>query len=108
MEAVAMIARTWRGVVRAENGHAYLEVVARTGMPASRATPGNLGFFVLQRTAGERAEILTMSLWTSIEAVSAFAGADPSRAVFFPEDDAYLLERDLHADHWEVVGVADP
>ena len=42
-----------------------------------------------------------------MDAVSAFAGPDPSRAVFFPEDDAYLVERDLHADHWEVVGVAD-
>ena len=102
-----MIARTWRGVVRAEDGHAYLEVVARTGMPASRATPGNVGFFVLQRPSGDQAEILTMSLWTSKDAISAFAGPDISRAVFFPEDDAYLVERDLHADHWEVVGVAD-
>ncbi len=102
-----MIARTWRGVVRAEDGHAYLEVVARTGLPASRATPGNVGFYVLQRPAGDRAEILTISLWTSMDAISAFAGPDVSRAVFFPEDDAYLVERDLRADHWEVVGVAD-
>lgn len=102
-----MIARTWRGVVRAEDGHAYLELVARTGMPASRQTPGNVGFYVLQRPAGDHAEILTMSLWTSMDAVAAFAGADTSRAVFFPEDDDFLIERDLHADHWEVVGVAD-
>jgi heme-degrading monooxygenase HmoA len=102
-----MIARTWRGVVRAEDGQAYLEVVARTGLPASRATPGNVGFYVLERPAGDRAEILTVSLWTSMDAISAFAGPDISRAVFFPEDDAYLVERDLHADHWEVVGVAD-
>jgi heme-degrading monooxygenase HmoA len=102
-----MIARTWRGVVRAEDGQAYLAVVARTGLPASRATPGNVGFYVLERPAGDRAEILTVSLWTSMDAISAFAGPDISRAVFFPEDDAYLVERDLHADHWEVVGVAD-
>jgi heme-degrading monooxygenase HmoA len=102
-----MVARTWRGVVRAEDRHAYLEVVARTGMPASRATPGNVGFFVLQRPFGDQAEILTMSLWTSMDAISAFAGPDISRAVFFPEDDAYLVERDLHADHWEVADVAD-
>jgi hypothetical protein len=27
--------------------------------------------------------------------------------VFFPGDDAWLVEPDLHADHWDVVGEAD-
>jgi hypothetical protein len=68
---------------------------------------GNLGFFVPQRPVGDRAEILTMSLWTSMGAVEAFAGPDPSKAVFLPEDDAWLVERDLPADDWDVVGEAD-
>ncbi|HET9436190.1 MAG TPA: antibiotic biosynthesis monooxygenase [Candidatus Limnocylindrales bacterium] len=102
-----MIARTWRGVVRAAEGPAYLELVALTGMRDSRATPGNRGFYVMQRTDGERAQILTVSLWDDMAAVRAFAGDDPSRAVFYSEDDEYLLERDLHADHWHVVGEAD-
>ena len=102
-----MIAWPWRGVVRAAAGPAYLDLVARTGMLDSRATPGNRGFFVMQRQSGVRAEILTISLWTDMSAVAAFAGADPSKAVFYPEDDAYLVERDWHAEHWEVVGEAD-
>lgn len=99
-----MIARTWRGTVAAGRGPGYLEVVARTGLPGSRQTPGNLGFFVLQRNAGDHDEILTMSLWDSEDSVKAFAGDDISRAVFYPDDDAWLISRELHADHWEVVG----
>ena len=102
-----MIARTWRGTVGAGRGPAYLGVVGRTGLPDSRGTPGNLGFFAMQRRAGDHDEILTLSLWESEDAIRAFAGDDISRAVFYPEDDAWLTGRDLHADHWEVVGEAD-
>ena len=40
-----------------------------------------------------------------MDAVEAFAGADPERAKFYPGDDELLAEKDLHADHFEVVGV---
>jgi len=103
-----MIARTWRGAVPAGKGSEYLEIVGRTGMRDSRDTPGNLGFYVLQRPAGQEDEILTVSLWETQDAIKAFAGDDISRAVFYPEDDAWLTGRDLHADHWEVVGEAAP
>jgi heme-degrading monooxygenase HmoA len=99
-----MIARTWRGTVAAGNGTGYVGVVGRTGLPDSRATPGNLGFYVMQRPAGDHDEILTISFWESRDAVRAFAGDDIAAAVFYPEDDAWLTSRDLHADHWEVIG----
>ena len=44
------------------------------------------------------------TLWDSIEAVQAFAGDDPETAVFYPEDDRFLVERDLRSHHFEVVG----
>jgi len=55
-------------------------------------------------SAGDHDEIFTVSLWESEDAVRAFAGDDISRAVFYPEDDAWLVSRDLHADPWAVVG----
>jgi hypothetical protein len=33
--------------------------------------------------------------------VKAFAGDDLGQAVFFPEDDRYLVERDLEVGHFE-------
>ena len=32
-----------------------------------------------------------------------FAGDDENRARFFPDDDRYLVARDLHVDHFDVV-----
>ncbi len=102
-----MIARTWRGAVRAADADRYAQYIAETGLRASRATPGNRGFWLLHRSVGDRAEVLTISLWDSLDAVRGFAGDDIGQAVFYPEDDAYLVERDLEAHHWTVVGEAE-
>ena len=99
-----MIMRTWRGAVRPEDADRYLEHQAGTGVRDYRRTPGNLGAIVLRRSAGDLVEVTTVSLWTSMDAVRAFAGDDPSTARFYPGDDDLLAEKDLHADHFEVVG----
>ena len=102
-----MIARTWRGAVRADDAEAYAAYVRATGLAEYAATPGNRGAYLLYRIEGERAEVLTVSLWDSLDAVKGFAGADIERAVFYPEDDGYLVDRDLQARHWAVAGAAD-
>jgi hypothetical protein len=40
-----------------------------------------------------------------MDAVRRFAGDDPERAVFYPEDDRYLVARDEHVTHYEVVDI---
>ena len=98
-----MIARTWRGATKAEDADAYLEYLEETGFSEYRATPGNLGVLGLRRVADGRAELLLITLWESEEAIRRFAGDDVSRAVFYPEDDRFLIDRDDHVDHFEVV-----
>ena len=98
-----MIARTWRGAVRAVDAEAYSAYIRETGLAAYVATPGNRGAWLLHRTDGDRTEVLTVSLWESLEAIRGFAGDDLERAVFYPEDDRYLVERDVTARHWAVV-----
>ncbi|HWJ85387.1 MAG TPA: antibiotic biosynthesis monooxygenase [Cellulomonas sp.] len=98
-----MIMRTWRGAVRPTDADAYLEHQARTGIDDYRATPGNLGALVLRRDAGNLCEVVTVSFWESMDAVRAFAGEEPDRAKFYPGDDNFLVEKDLHVDHREVV-----
>ena len=97
-----MIGRTWRGWTRSEDADAYADYVAETGLAAYRSTPGNRGAWVLTHSDGERAEILAVSLWDDLDAVRAFAGEDPERAVFYPEDDRFLVERERVAVHWTV------
>jgi heme-degrading monooxygenase HmoA len=100
-----MIMRTWRGAVRPEDAARYLEHQDSTGIREYRETPGNLGALVLRRPRGGLIEVTTVSFWASMDAVEAFAGDDPERAKFYPGDDELLAEKDLHADHFEVVGV---
>jgi hypothetical protein len=97
-----VILRRWRGSVRAEDAARYLEHQDETGVGDYRETAGNLGVFVLSRRRGGMVEIETLSLWTSMDAVRAFAGDDPDVARFYPGDDDLLVDKDAHADHFEV------
>jgi heme-degrading monooxygenase HmoA len=97
-----MIARIWRGWTKSEDAAAYAEYVRETGLEAYRATEGNRGAWILQRQEGARTEILTVSFWESLDAVRAFAGEDVERAVFYPEDARYLVERDTSVTHYEI------
>jgi len=98
-----MIARMWRGAVRRDDADAYAEYIANTGMAAYRSTPGNRGAWMLRRDDGDRSEIVTFSLWDSLDSIGAFAGGDIDQAVFYPEDDRFLVERDRTVRHYEVV-----
>jgi len=98
-----MIARMWRGAVRPDDADAYAEYIANTGMAAYRSTPGNQGAWMLRRDDGDRSEIVTFSLWDSQDSIRAFAGDDIDQAVFYPEDDRFLVERDRTVRHYEVV-----
>lgn len=91
----------WSGIVRTEDRDAYAGYVERTGMSAYRATRGNLDAWLLTRDLGDgRTEITTVSRWESLDAITAFAGDDIERAVFYPEDDEYLVERDERVRHY--------
>jgi heme-degrading monooxygenase HmoA len=98
-----MIARTWRGASKAQDGEAYLEYLHRTGFAEYRKTPGNRGVLGLRRIVNDRAEFLLVSLWESEEAIRQFAGGDIDKAVFYPEDERFLVDRDNHVSHYEVV-----
>lgn len=98
-----MIARIWRGAVAAADGDAYADYMDRTGVSGYRNTPGNRGVWMLRRDLDGRTEFVMFTLWDSIEAVKRFAGERPEVAVFYPEDDRYLVERDELVSHYEVV-----
>lgn len=97
-----MIARTWRGATSPEDADAYHEYLNETGVRACETTPGNRGVYVFRRMMEGRAEFLFVSLWDSMDAVTGFAGAD-ARAVFYPEDERYLIDFDPGVVHYEVL-----
>jgi heme-degrading monooxygenase HmoA len=97
-----VIARIWRGAVRRDDGDAYAEYMRETGLRAYVRTPGNRGAWMLRRDDGDRTEFVMFTLWESLDAVKAFAGEDYEVAVFYPEDDRFLIERDESARHYVV------
>ena len=98
-----MIARTWRGRTPAAQADEYVSYLEKTGVKDLEATPGNKGVFVFRRIEGEIAEFLMMSLWESMEGVREFAGPDPERAVYYPEDKEFLLELEPNVTHYDIV-----
>jgi antibiotic biosynthesis monooxygenase (ABM) superfamily enzyme len=96
-----VIARVWRGSTLGEDADAYAAYVEESGMKAARALPGSRGTIVLRRLHAGYAEFETILLFDSMDDVKAFAGDDLDQAVFFPEDDRYLVERDLEVTHFE-------
>jgi hypothetical protein len=98
-----VIARVWRGAVRSEDADRYVDYLQGTGIPEYRSTAGNRGAWILRRDLGETTEFVTLSFWESLGAVTGFAGPDPERAVFYPEDDRFLVERDLTVTHYELL-----
>jgi heme-degrading monooxygenase HmoA len=105
-----LVVRSWRGVTRTADADAYDDYLHATGYREYAATPGNLGVLALRRplqaTGGvaeePRTEWLLLTLWESMDAVRRFAGAEPERAVFYPEDERFLVDRDLTVHHWEI------
>jgi heme-degrading monooxygenase HmoA len=100
-----MIARIWRGAVRRKDAERYADYMRDTGVMEYAETAGNLGVLMLRRDDAKRTEFVMVTLWESWEAVRAFAGDDVETAVFYPEDDAFLIERDLTATHYQVAEV---
>jgi heme-degrading monooxygenase HmoA len=97
-----LIARIWKGAVRKQDADAYAGYMRETGMAGYAATPGNRGAWMLRRDVGESTEFVMFTLWDSLDAIRAFAGPDYENAVFYPEDDRFLTERDLTCAHYAV------
>ena len=102
------VIRIWRGATRAEDRDAYVEYLEGTGIADYLATPGNRGVQVLTRIEGDRAHFTILTEWESLDAVRAFAGDDAEVARFYPEDDRFLVARELRAEHHELAASRRP
>ncbi|UCC82838.1 MAG: antibiotic biosynthesis monooxygenase [Gemmatimonadota bacterium] len=97
-----MIARIWRGRTRIEHANEYTEYMRETGVAGQRGIPGNRGSMIWRREVGSEAEFVVISLWQTMEAVKAFAGERPEVAMYYPEDEKYLLELEPEVLLYEV------
>lgn len=97
------IMRSWRGWIQSEDRDRYRAYLEETGLNDYRATHGNLGAIVVFRDVADgRCEVRTLSWWESLADITSFAGDDIDAAVFYPEDDRFLVDRDTFVEHFEV------
>ncbi|THG35460.1 hypothetical protein E6C70_05290 [Glaciibacter flavus] len=97
------VLRSWTGWIRRADRERYREYLESTGLRAYRQTPGNLGAVLLFRDADDaRTEVRTLSLWRSRDDIVAFAGQDIDVAVFYPDDDRFLIDRQTTVEHFDV------
>lgn len=93
----------WRGWVASDRTAEYVDYINRTGMAEYRQTPGNIDAQMWTRDLGDgRTEVLTLSWWESLDAIKGFAGEDIGRAVFYPDDDDFLLDHEETVTHYTV------
>jgi hypothetical protein len=96
------ILREWRAEIRRPKKAAYVEYVRATGIAGYRAIPGNLGAAVAVRDIdADRSAVVTLSWWTSLDVIRAFAGDPVDQARYYPADTEYLLARPATALHYE-------
>ena len=99
------ILREWRAEIRRAQSSEYVEYIRTTGLVDYRNTPGNLGAMIAVRDIDhERTEVITLSLWSSWDAIRAFAGEPPDQARYYPHDEQYLLTRPDKVKHYEAFG----
>ena len=84
-----------------ERAAEYVEYITGTGIREYRQTPGNRGAQMWTRSRrrshrGDHAELVGLT-----DSIRGFAGDDLEAAVFYLEDDDYLVDRDRVA-HFEV------
>lgn len=98
------VLREWRAEIRRALKDEYVEYVMRTGIDEYLRTPGNLGATLAVRDLdADRSEMVALSWWTDRAAIVAFAGADISKAHYYPEDDRFLITRPDTVQHYDAI-----
>jgi len=98
-----MIARVWRGRAAPGKAAAYERHFTATVVPELERIDGHAGAWLLRREFGGEVEFLTVTDWRSMQAIEAFAGAQPDRAVVEPAAVAALAEFDAIVTHYEII-----
>jgi heme-degrading monooxygenase HmoA len=84
------IARIWRGRTRRERADEYEAYNYEVGIRP--LVEKAMGVQTFRDDRENESEFMTISYWESIQAMSAFTGADPTRIHHLPRDEEFLIE----------------
>lgn len=97
-----MIVRLWHGRVPLSKADEYAEFMKERAAPDYGSVEGLQKLHFLRRDEGDVAHFLLITFWDSMESVKKFAGEQPEIAKYYPEDDAFLLEKEETSVMYEI------
>ncbi len=97
-----MIARMWHGWTKPADADIYENLLRNEMFPSMRRIQGFEGAYLLRRAAGDEVEFVTVTLFTSLDAVRRFAGDDYETAVLHPKAAGLLSRYDPKSVHYEI------
>lgn len=98
-----MIIRVWRGKTSVPKAEEYERFLKTMAYPDYGEVRGNRGWMLLRRSVSGAVEFMFVSFWDSMEALIDYAGDDPNRPKYYPEDRAALLEVPKEVEHYSIV-----
>ena len=84
------IARIWRGRTTRARAEEYATYLYEAGIKPLEEKA--LAVMQLREDRAGESEFVTVSFWESVEAMSRFAGPDPTRIHHLPRDKEFLIE----------------
>ena len=97
-----MIVRVWNGVALEHNADMYRRHFEETVAPKLKDIRGFLGYTVLERNERGRIEFVVITRWESMDAIRAFAGKMPDKAVVEAEVRPFLEEFEEYVTHYVI------
>jgi heme-degrading monooxygenase HmoA len=98
-----MISRIWHGWTTPADADQYEAMLRADILPGIHRVKGYLGAYLLRREAGDEVEFVTITQFTDMDAVRAFAGEDSTRAVIHPAARKILVRFDERSAHYETI-----
>ncbi|GAC1409142.1 MAG: antibiotic biosynthesis monooxygenase [Gemmatimonadaceae bacterium] len=99
-----MISRIWHGWTALDNADRYESMLRAEVLPGIHRIAGYTGAYLLRRdAANNEIEFVTITQFTDIHAVKAFAGKDYERAVIAPGAGKFLTHYDERSAHYETL-----
>ncbi|HUO98550.1 MAG TPA: antibiotic biosynthesis monooxygenase [Rhizomicrobium sp.] len=95
-----MIVRIWTGVALEHNAEMYRRHFEETVAPRLRETRGFLGYTVLERQERGRIEFMVITRWETMDAIRAFAGIMPDKAVVEEAVRPFLEKFEEYVTHY--------
>ncbi len=97
-----MVVRMWHGRVDSSKSDEYAEFMKQRAAPDYSSVDGLQKLLFLRKDEEYVTHFLLVTYWDSIESVKRFAGEEPEKAKYYPEDDQFLLEKEELSALYEV------